>query len=202
MRLVPIVASVVELANWRGRSPRPSWKGRTLMKRILLLVTVASMLAAAIALVGVAQAAPTIGTTADAKCLAEAAKTVEQPGFNPADYTFIGGTEDADNFTDPASGGPYVFCGFGGDDSIQTLDDSGRPTLDDRDIFLGGEGNDYVSNNEGTFYGGEGNDEVNHNLGTFYGGAGDDLVHDNQGTFYGGEGNDEVSLNNGIFVQD
>src|SRR5215216_1632468 len=35
MRLVPMVASVVELANWRGRSPRPSWKGRTLMKYVL-----------------------------------------------------------------------------------------------------------------------------------------------------------------------
>jgi len=166
------------------------------MKRILLLVTVASMLAAAIALLGVAQAAPTIGSTADAKCLAEAAKTVEQPGFKPADYTFIAGTEGDDNFTDPARGGSFVFCGFGGDDSIETFDSHGQ------DIFLGGEGNDYVSYNEGTFYGQEGNDEVNHNLGTVYGGAGDDLVHDNQGTFYGQEGNDEVSLNNGIFVQD
>jgi hypothetical protein len=166
-------------------------------KRILLLTTLAAMLAAAMALSGVAQAAPTIGTTADAKCLAEAAKTVEQPGFKPADYTFIGGTEGDDNFTDPGTGGPYVFCGFGGDDSIETLDDSGRPTLDDRDIFLGGEGNDYVSNNEGTFYGGEGNDEVNHNFdGTFYGGAGNDVVHDNQGTFYGGPGNDLVDRGN------
>ena len=87
-------------------------------KRILLLTTLAAMLAAAIALSGVAQAEPTIGTKADAKCLAEAAKTVEQPGFKPADYTFIGGTEGDDNFTDPAMGGSFVFCGFGGDDSI------------------------------------------------------------------------------------
>src|SRR5215207_11233566 len=107
-------------------------------KRILLLTTLAAMLAAAIALSGVAQAAPTIGSTADAKCLAEAAKTVEQPGFKPADYTFIGGTEFSDNFTDPARGGSFVFCGFGGDDSIIALDDSGRPTLDEGDIFLGG----------------------------------------------------------------
>src|SRR5215208_2744243 len=170
MRLVPIVASVVEFANWRGRSPRPSWKGRTLMKRILLLVPVASMLAAAIALLGVAQAAPTIGSTADAKCLAEAAKTVEQPGFKPADYTFIAGTEGDDNFTDPARGGSFVFCGFGGDDSITSF------TLDSRDIFLGGEGDDVVDDNRGTFYGGEGNDVVHSNFGTFYGGPGNDVV--------------------------
>src|SRR5215216_63995 len=137
-------------------------------KRILLLTTLAAMLAAAIALSGVAQAAPTIGTKADAKCLAEAAKTVEQPGFNPADYTFIAGTEGDDDFTDPATGGAHVFCGFGGNDSIRTLDD--------RDIFLGGEGSDAVSFNFGTVYGEEGNDFVEENRGTFYGGPGDDTV--------------------------
>jgi hypothetical protein len=155
-----------------------------------LLVTVASMLAAAIALSGVAQAAPTIGTKADAKCLAEAAKTVDQPGFKPADYTFIAGTEGDDNFTDPARGGSFVFCGFGGDDSITSF------TLDSRDIFLGGEGDDYVSDNRGTFYGGEGNDVVDSNFGgTFLGGAGNDEVFHNEGTFDGGDGTDSVSIN-------
>ena len=114
-------------------------------KRILLLTTLAAMLAAAIALSGVAQAEPTIGTKADAKCLAEAAKTVEQPGFKPADYTFIGGTEGDDNFTDPAMGGSFVFCGFGGDDSII----GAEVTLSTRDIFLGGEGDDVVHSNFG-----------------------------------------------------
>jgi hypothetical protein len=37
-----------------------------------------------------------------------------------------------------------VFCGFGGGD--RTL------TLDAGDIFLGGSGNDAVTNNNGTFY--------------------------------------------------
>jgi hypothetical protein len=122
------------------------------MRRISLLVTVASMFAAAIALSGVAQAAPTIGSTADAKCLAEAAKTVEQPGFKPADYTFIGGTEFDDTFTDLPADGAYVFCGFVGDDSISTLDEG--------DIFLGGRGDDVVGDNLGTFYGGLGFDFV------------------------------------------
>jgi hypothetical protein len=121
-------------------------------KRILLLTTLAAMLAAAMALSGVAQAAP-VGGSADAKCLAEAVQTL-QPGFNPADYTFIGGTEGIDDFTGKATGGPDVFCGFGGDDSISTLDAD--------DIFFGGEGNERVINNfGGTFYGGEGgNDQV------------------------------------------
>jgi hypothetical protein len=102
------------------------------------------MLAAAIALSGVAQAAPTIGSTADAKCLAEAVQTL-QPGFKPADYTFIGGTEDAENFTGKATGGPAVICGFGGADSIWPS------TLGAGDIFLGGAGNDFVRLNFGIF---------------------------------------------------
>src|SRR5215204_2752487 len=161
-------------------------------QRIVLLTTLAAMLAAAIALSGVAQAAPTIGSTADAKCLAEAAKTVEQPGFNPADYTFIAGTEGDDNFTDPASGGAHVFCGFGGDDSIDTLDSHGQ------DIFLGGAGNDTVRFNFGTFLGGEGNDLVHDNYGTFLGGADNDEVIRNLGTFDGGDGTeDSVGINSG-----
>jgi Ca2+-binding RTX toxin-like protein len=157
------------------------------MKRILLLVTVASMLAAAMALSVVAQAAPTIGTTADAKCLAEAAKTVEQPGFNPSNYTFIGGTEADDDFSlEGTANVPDVFCGFGGIDQ--------KLMLEAGDIFLGGAERDVVNTNYGTVYGGEGNDRVLDNYGTFYGEEGADLVSENfaGATFNGGAGNDVV----------
>jgi len=147
-------------------------------KLILLLTTLAAMLAAAMALSGVVQAKPTIGDSADAKCLAEAARTL-QPGFKPADYTFHGGTEDVDNFSEPdqATDGADVFCGFGGNDPIFTLDAG--------DIFLGGDGADFVAINNGTFYGGEGNDFVRFNsiFGAFYGGGGDDSFFDNFGIF-------------------
>ena len=145
------------------------------MKRILLLVTLALMLAAALALSGVALAKPTIATKADTKCLAEAAKTVDQPGFKPSDYTFHGGTEGNDNFTDQATAGPDVFCGFGGDDQIFL-------TLNAGDIFLGGPGDDFVA--------------VNAPGGIFYGGPGDDHVSGNRGTFFGGEGFDTVRSGN------
>ena len=69
------------------------------MKRIVLLTTLAAMLAAAMALSGVAQAKPTISSKADAKCLAEASRTL-QPGFNPTNYNFHGGTASDDDFTD------------------------------------------------------------------------------------------------------
>ena len=156
-------------------------------KPIVLLTTLAAMLAAAMALSGVAQAAPTIASKADAKCLAEAAKTVEQPGFNPSNYTFHGGTEGIDDsayFNAQATAGPDVFCGFGGDDEISA------PifplTLAAGDIFLGGAGDDVVSINYvgATFYGGAGNDLGNDNYGTFYGQEGDDSVLHHQGTFY------------------
>jgi opacity protein-like surface antigen len=126
------------------------------MKRVLLLVTVALMLASAMALSGVAQAAPTIGSKADAKCLAEAVRTL-QPGFNPSDYTFHGGTESDDIFDGQATEDPDVFCGFGGDDQIGV-----GFALDEGDIFLGGEGNDSVFGNApgATFVGGEGFDSV------------------------------------------
>jgi hypothetical protein len=153
------------------------------MRRILLLTTLAAMLAAAMALSGVAQAKPTIGSKADAKCLAEAVRTLG-PGFNPTNYTFIGGTEGLDLFDPSATAGPEVFCGFGGNDIIFTLAEG--------DIFLGGAGHDTVFENYGTFYGGEGLDSVDINEGTFYGGEGDDSVHLNLGTFNGGPGNDSV----------
>jgi hypothetical protein len=150
------------------------------MRRIVLLTTLAAMMAAAMALSGVVQAKP-INTKADAKCLAEAAQTVDQPGFNPSNYTFHGGTEGIDFFISNAEQ-PEVFCGFGGDDFILELDVG--------DIFLGGEGNDMIQENRSTFYGQEGHDRVTNN---FPG-----------STFYGGEGTDEVIFNfpGSTFVQD
>ncbi len=144
------------------------------MKRILLLVTVALMLAAAMALSGVAQAKP-IAESADAKCAKLAIKTLGS-SFNPSNYTFHGGTEGNDIFTGQATTGADVFCGFGGNDRIETLDAG--------DIFLGGEGTDIVSfKNFGTFSGGASDDGVLENFGTFNGGAGNDTVHNNAGIF-------------------
>jgi hypothetical protein len=137
------------------------------MRRILLLGTVALMLAGAMALSGVAQAAP-ISDKADAQC-AKLARQTLGASFNPSNYTFIGGTEGNDDFTGKATDGPDVFCGFGGEfDRIEALDEG--------DIFLGGAGNDSVDTNNGTFYGGEGGDFVDLNFGTFYGEEGNDAV--------------------------
>ena len=146
------------------------------MKRIVLLATLAAMMAAAMALSGVAQAKPITTTKADKACLVEAVRTVEQPGFNPSDYNFVGGTEGTDGalFSDRAIAGPDVFCGFGGGDII--------PVLEAGDIFLGGESRDSVGNNEGTFYGGAGDDDVSSN---------------NEGTFDGGDGTDFLGINRG-----
>jgi hypothetical protein len=155
------------------------------MKRILLLVTVALMLAAAMALSGVAQAA-----SPSARCQAEA----ESLGISGS-YKFIGGNKSANDFTRKATEGADVFCGFGGNDSIFRLEEG--------DIFLAGDGLDQVEEaNLGTYYGGAGDDFVYSNVGTFYGGAdNDDVVFNNAtGTFYGGAGNDEVSnINFGTF---
>jgi hypothetical protein len=141
------------------------------MKRIMLLVTVASMLGAAMAISGVAQAAQG-GNKANAQCRAEAVRTL-QPGFKPSDYNFVGGTAGNDRLDGLGSNdAPDVFCGFGGDDLIG---------LAEGDIFLGGAGNDVVDINYGTFYGEEGNDYVDNNeFGTFYGGPGDDTVDSGQ----------------------
>ena len=136
------------------------------MKRIMLLMTLASMLAAAMALSGAAQAKKPVGGPADAQCLKLAIKTLG-PSFSPANYTFFGGTASNDDFGQ-GTAGPDVFCGFGDRDSVLTLDAG--------DIFLGGEGDDAVGANNGTFYGGAGDDIVYTNEGTFYGGAGDDRV--------------------------
>src|ERR671910_845313 len=148
-------------------------------KRIVLLSTLAAMLAAAMALSGVAQAAPTIDTKADAKCLAEAAKTVQQPGFNPADYIFHGGADD-----DGVVHNNGTFYGQAGGDNVGVNHETGT--------YYAGEGDDHVQINNGTYYGQEGSDSVdfNHETGTVFGGADDDHVQENYGTFYGQEGGD------------
>ena len=121
------------------------------MKRIFMLTSMALMLAAAMALSGVAQAAP-VGSKADAQCLTLAIQTLG-PGFNPSNYAFHGGTAGNDNFTGQGTEGKGdVFCGFGGDDSIDTLGGG--------DIFIGGAGNDSVTQNFNTFNGGDGIDSV------------------------------------------
>jgi Ca2+-binding RTX toxin-like protein len=160
-------------------------------KRIVLLTTLAAMLVAAMALSGVAQAAP-ISDRADAQCAKLAVKTLG-PSFNPSNYTFIGGTEGDDFSLEGTANVPDVFCGFGGIDQ--------QLTLDEGDIFLGGAERDVVNTNYGTVYGGAGNDRVLDNYGTFYGEEGDDLVFNNwaEGTVYGGAGNDEVRSNHGTF---
>jgi hypothetical protein len=143
------------------------------VKRILLLVAVASMLATAMAH---SRGLPRPkADPADAQCAKLAIRTLG-PSFNPSNYTFIGGSTGNDNFTGRATDGADVFCGFGGDDRID-----GR--LVQGDIFLGGAGTDYVFENVGTVYGQEDRDDVYANLGTFYGGAGDDFVLINFGTF-------------------
>src|SRR5215213_622037 len=107
------------------------------MRRMVLLTTLAAMIAAAMALLGVAQARP-IAVSPDAKCAKLAIKTLG-PSFNPSNYTFIGGTELQDVFDDQGTEGPDVFCGFGGDDLIDTLAAG--------DIFLVGSGRVSVDDN-------------------------------------------------------
>jgi hypothetical protein len=159
------------------------------MKRILLLVTVASMLAAAMTLSGVAPAKP-VASSADRQCMKLAIQTL--PNFKPAHYTFHGGDTDPSQLNDDFTGqgtleGNDVFCGFLGANFTDRLEAG--------DIFISGAGFDGVLINNGTFYGQEGGDIVGTNSGTFYGGAGDDFVIDNFGTYYGQEGSDGVERN-------
>jgi hypothetical protein len=137
------------------KAPRLYGRRTQEVRKLTILVATALMLATMLALCGVAQAAP-VGGKADARCLAEAVRTLG-PGFNPSDYNFVGGTEGADALSLAPTAGPDVLCGFGGDDYI--------PTLVQPDIFLGGAGEDYVYLNGGTFYGGAGEDSIDTNLG-------------------------------------
>jgi hypothetical protein len=155
------------------------------MRRIMLLTTLAAMLAASMALSGVAQA-----LTPEEKCQKLAVQTLGS-SFDPANYTFIAGTPGDDSFDNGTAGTAEVFCGFGGNDS-QFL-------LGEGDIFLGGAGDEHIVVNEGTVYGDRGNDYVSDNYGTVYGGAGSDSLDYNRGTFYGGGGDDQVFINYGTF---
>ena len=158
-----------------------------------MLMSLALMLAAAMALSGVAQAKKPASAPVHSKC-AKLAQATLGPSFDPSGYTFTSGTRGDDVFLNTL-GGLDVFCGFDGNDYIQTLDEG--------DVFLGGAGDDSVYFNSGTFYGGAGTDaiEINYAPGTFYGGTEADTVSYNQGTFYGEEGDDIVSANYGTFVQ-
>jgi hypothetical protein len=156
-----------------------------MMKRMFMLLSLALMVGAAVALSGVAQAAsPT------AKCLQAAGLASSGSG-----YKVILGNKKNDDFTiKDTAGSKDVFCGLGGNDSIDKLEDV--------DIFIGGDGLDTVTNhgtgNYGTFDGGAGVDKVlGDNFGTFTGGAGSDSVGvSNFGTFTGGADNDSVTYTN------
>ena len=152
---------------------------------------------------------------ARSQCISAAAQAgMSIPDLN--NVNVIVGTEGDDLFVGQATEGPDVFCGLGGQDYLETLDEG--------DVFLGGVGNDSVSFLKGgTFYGGKGFDSVG-NLeggtfngdkgndsveylygGTFNGGAGDDdsVTFQYGGTFNGGAGDDVVSvLEGGTFNGD
>src|SRR5215210_6508197 len=154
-----------------------------MMKRMFMLMSLALMIGAAMALSGVAQAKSN-SASPDAKCAKQASAKLGK-GFDPSGYTFVGGTAGDDNFDGKATAGPDVFCGFDGANSIYTLDAG--------DIFLGGDGTDSVTTNNGTFNGGLGVDSVGTNNGTFNGQADNDSVSfQNYGTFNGGLGVDSV----------
>ena len=114
----------------------------------------------------------------------------------PDNANIILGTEDDDDFTSQMTEGNDAVCGFAGNDRItDPVWPGGTPSsvLRAGDIFLGGDGADFVGIiNGGTFNGGAGNDDVNHMVrATINGGPGDDslgLMED--GTFDGGDGND------------
>jgi hypothetical protein len=121
-----------------------------------------------------AQAKPITNGKAGVQCKKLAIKTLG-PGFKPSNYNFIGGTTGDDDFSGRATvAGNDVFCGFGGDDAIGTLEAG--------DIFLGGAGDDALTENYSTVKGGADNDYVLNNYGTFNGGDGNDTVYFNYGT--------------------
>jgi hypothetical protein len=149
------------------------------MRRIVFLTALAAMMAAAMALSGVAQAA---SPSSDCR-----EKAQSLTGKNLEGYTFVVGTADSNTFTstDGRNAPAEVFCGFGGGDHVMYLKGG--------DIFIGGKGTDSVEYNSGRFYGGDGDDSVDDtNTCRFYGGAGGDSVHTNNGDFDGADGYDSV----------
>jgi hypothetical protein len=150
------------------------------MRRIVFLTALAAMMAAAMALSGVAQAA---SPSSDCR-----EKAQSLTGSTLEGYTFVVGTADSNTFTstDGRNAPAEVFCGFGGGDHVMYLKGG--------DIFIGGKGTDSVEYNSGRFYGGDGDDSVEEMMGgTFYGGYNDDHVKEMySGTFDGGAGNDYV----------
>ena len=158
------------------------------MRRSLLLLT--TMALGVLMVSSVAQAA-----SPKAKCQQEA-ESLTGSTFTGANFK-VGNNKRADDFSSKATtAGTDVFCGFGGDDWIDTLDAG--------DLFIGGAGNDTIyETNNGTFIGGAGDDTIGGgcsdvegitctNSGTFYGGDGRDVVYFNKGFFYGGGGGDFV----------
>ena len=114
----------------------------------------------------------------------------------PANANYILGTLGNDNFTGQLTSGNDVICGFAGNDQILP-DGSEAGVLRAGDIFLGGNGSDYVQEiTGGIFNGGGGNDTVSGmGGGTFNGGDGNDSVWIVfRGTFNGGDGNESVGF--------
>jgi hypothetical protein len=124
------------------------------------------------------------------RCVREAARAgLIGRGLNPGQANFVVGTARSDDFSGRATAGRDVFCGFGGNDFIDGLDEG--------DVFLGGEDDDQVHEiRGGTFLGGEGGDHVNTmQRGTFSGGrGGDNVIFQNGGTVNGDPDDDTVAI--------
>lgn len=110
-------------------------------------------------------------------------------------YNLVPGTEANEDLSTFLTTDKDLVCGFGGSDFLNSLDEG--------DVFLGGDGSDkVVSMTGGIFIGDEGNDAVQDlNDGIFNGGRGDDTVCTlSGGIFNGGEGSDLVAtVDGGVF---
>lgn len=76
-------------------------------------------------------------------------------GFDPNSFNIVAGTDGHDRFGDDVfTDGPDLICGFDGHDYIY-------PNLYSGDVFLGGDGSDFIYTMlGGTFYGGNGYDHI------------------------------------------
>jgi hypothetical protein len=73
-------------------------------------------------------------------------------GYDPSQYVIRSGT-DGDDVSGDIFQSPELFCGFGGDDWVTGLTAG--------DVFIGGDGDDFVHlMSGGAFHGGEGTDGV------------------------------------------